>query len=226
MKTGWLMLLLLALAPAARAGGDPGLAREVEAVLRQAEKIWDQRDSARYFDDLWSKGSDVVYMSEWFYPVFYGREATAAYFKPQPMNLYAHRERYSNIEATYIAPDLAVATYQVRYDEHAQGRMPLGGWSRVVMMLRKEQGQWRILGQFDAPMSLISQVRRLQEEALSNDFLDYARAQNPGYDKQVAADKAMARRRSGLPWISGGGNTQPDAPASQPKPARQPGPGE
>lgn len=196
-------------AAATHAAGDPALAGEIEQVLRRAEKIWDQRDSARYFDELWSSRPDVVYMSEWFYPVLWGRDAAAAYFKPAKQNLYAHRERYSNVEAVRIADDLAMATYHLRYDEHAAGRLPLGGWSRVIALFRREQGQWKILGQFDAPMSLISQVRRLQEEALSADFLEYARAQNPNYDKEVAADPAIKRRRGGLPWL-GGGNTQPE----------------
>lgn len=201
------------------APADAVLAGEIESVLRRQEQVWDQRDSAGVFDQFWSKRPDVVFMSEWFHPVFYGREATEAYFKPQPMNLYAHRERYSNVEATYLAPDLAVATYHVRYDEHAQGRLPLGGWTRVVAVMRKEDGQWKHFGQFETAMSLISQVRRLQEEALSPDFVEFARKQNPNYDKEIAADKAMARRRSGLPWM-GGGNTQPDMPAPAPKPAQ------
>ena len=220
MSKLWSMLLTAGLLAGASAPAlsDDALAREIEAVLRRQEQMWDRRDGAGVFDQLWSKQPDVVFMSEWFYPVFYGREATEAYFKPQPANLYAHRERYSNVEATLLAPDLAVATYHVRYDEHAQGRLPLGGWTRVVAVMHRENGQWTFLGEFETPMSLISQVRRLQEEALSPDFVDFARQQNPDYDKQVAADKAIARRRSGLPWM-GGGNTQPEAPQA-PKPAR------
>jgi len=41
---------------------------------------------------------------------------------------------------------------------------------------------------------------RLQEEALPDDFPDFARRQNPDYDKQVAADKGIGKRREGPQW--------------------------
>jgi hypothetical protein len=71
----------------------------------------------------------------------------------------ADRERYANIEAQYLAPDLALATWHVRYDMRA--------------------------------------ITRIHEESLDPDFAEFARRQNPYYDKQVTADKAIAARRAG-----------------------------
>ena len=199
--TALALALLVTIAPAS---ADDALVREIESVLRRAEAIYDLNDSNRYFDELWSKDENLVFMSEQFYPVFYGRKNVEAYFKPPVKNLYAYRERYSNLQAQYLKPDLALATYHVRYDMHAITRIPLGGWARIIAVMRREEGQWKFLTQYEASMSAISQARRIHEEALSPDFVEFARKQNPNYDKQVAADKAIARRHGGVPWKSGG----------------------
>lgn len=201
-------LLVVAAAPA-RAQSDAALVKEIEPVLRRAEVLYDRNDSVAYFDELWSQDQNLVFMSEQFYPVFYGRKPVEAYFKPPLKNLYAYRERYANLEATYLAPDLAAVTYHVRYDMHAITRTPLGGWSRIFAIMRKENGAWKFQAQFETPMSLISQARRTHEEALSADFLEFSRQQNPKYDEQVARDRKIRQRRGdGVPWVTAGENIQ------------------
>jgi len=211
-RTQWLAgigcLLLLTAAPAS-AQSDSALAREIESVLRRAEVLYDRNDSVAYFDELWSQDDNLVFMSEQFYPVFFGRKPVEAYFKPPLKNLYSYRERYANVEATYLAPDLADVTYHVRYDMHAITRTPLGGWSRIFAIMRKEDGGWKFQAQFETPMSLISQARRTHEEALSADFLEFSRQQNPKYDEQVARDRKIRQRRGeGVPWVTAGENIQ------------------
>jgi len=189
---------------------DPALVREIEAVLHRAEAIHDQNDSARLFDELWLQGPNIVFMSEQFYPVFYGREPVEAYFKPPGgRNMYAWRTRLSNVEAMYLAPDLAFATYEGRYDMHAYTRTPLGGWTRKVAIFQRTAEGWKYVADFETPMSLISQARRMHEEALSADFLAFSRRQNPQYDEQVARDRKIRQRRGeGVPWVSAGENIQ------------------
>lgn len=213
-------------APTGRAiaQSDPALAREIEAVLRRVEAIYDQNDSVRYFDELWLDDDNLVYMSEQFYPVFYGRAPVEAYFKPPGgRNMYAWRTRLSNVQAIYLAPDLAFATYEGRYDMHAITRTPLGGWTRKVGIFKRTAEGWKIVAELEAPMSLISQARRMHEEALSADFLEFSRRQNPKYDEQVARDRKIRQRRGeGVPWVTAGENTQqgpqrrPDRADAQP----------
>ena len=186
------------------------LVEQVTATLRCGEVVYDRNDSAAYFDQLWSRGPDLVFMSEQFFPVFYGRKPVEAYFKPPLKNLYAYRERYSNIEAMPVGPDLAVITYHVRYDMHAITRTALGGWSRIFAVMKKEGARWRFIAQFEAPMSLVSQARWTHEAALAADFPGFAHRQNPRYDEQVAKDKRIeARKGTGVPWVSAGENIQP-----------------
>jgi hypothetical protein len=206
-------LTLLASSHRADAAGDPALAREIEVTLRQGEAIYDRNESEEFFDELWSSDQNLVFMSEQFYPVFFGRRPVEAYFKPPLKNLYAYRERYSNVEAMYLERDLAAVTYHVRYDMHAITRTALGGWSRIFAIMQKEQNRWRFVAQFETPMSMISQARWTHEAAIAPDFLEFSRRQNPAYDAQVARDrKIQSRKGAGVPWVSAGENVQQVAP--------------
>lgn len=207
----FMLIAASALCWSAAAAADETLVREIEQTLRRGEAIYDQNASERFFDELWSKDENLVFQSEQFYPVFYGRRSVEAYFKPPMKNLYGYRERYSNVQAQLLKPDLALATYHVRYDMHAITRIPLGGWARIVAIMRREDGLWKFVAQYEASMSAISQARRIHEEALAPDFVEFARRQNPNYDKQVAADKGIEKRRGGVTWKSGA------APAAAPQ---------
>jgi hypothetical protein len=64
-------------------------------------------------------------------------------------------------------------------------------------------------------MGLISQARIMQEMAVSNDFEDFARQQNPDYDKLIKADKRLQMRKKGvIPWMLGG-TSQPTLPKKE-----------
>jgi hypothetical protein len=221
LRAGLALLLGLSALHAGRpaeAHVDPALTREIEAVLRGVEAVYDRNDSPAYFDTFWAPGDNLAYMSEQFFPVFYGRRAVEAYFKPpEGRNMYAWRTRLSSVQAMYLAPDVAIATYQARFDMHAYTRTPLGGWTRKVGIFERTPAGWRYLAELEAPMSLISQARRVHEEALAADFLAFSRRQNPGYDAQVAKDrKIQARRGDGTPWVTAGENTPTGYPRTEP----------
>lgn len=223
-----ILCVLLSIAPCIAAETFPATA--ISAAIRKAETIVNTQGYAAFMDQMFVADKEIMVQSEEFFPVFYGREQVAAYFKPPTENLYAHRELYSNIEGTLLRPGLALVTWHNRYDMQAVGRLPVGGWSRMVAVMRKVADDWKFVSLVQSPMSLISQARRIQEEAVSPDFLQYARRQNPDYDALVAADKRIASRRAGLPWITGGGNTQegaernPAAATSSPESSTQPSP--
>jgi len=189
---------------------------EIAAAIEHAEAVANERGYAAFMDEMFVTDQNIVVQSEEFYPIFYGRERVEQYFKPPTENLYAHREQYSNVEGTLLRPGLALVTWHNRYDMQAVGRLPVGGWSRMVAVMRETDAGWKFVTLVQSPMSLISQARRTQEEAVSPDFLDYARRQNPDYDELVANDKRIKSRRAGLPWISGGGSTQDAAQGQRP----------
>jgi hypothetical protein len=215
-----LLCALLAAPPSGAADTFP--ADEITAAIEKAENTVNTRGYAAFMDDMFVPDKDIMVQSEEFFPIFYGRDQVSAYFKPPTDNLYAHREQYSNVEGTLLRPGLALVTWHNRYDMQAVGRLPVGGWSRMIGVMRRTPDGWKFVSLVQAPMSLISQARRIQEEAVSPDFLDYARRQNPDYDALVAGDKRIASRRAGLPWLTGGGNTQDGAQGKPPVPSPNP----
>ena len=108
---------------------DDELTAEIKAVLDRMAEIYrdDPNGSRQVYEELWLQDDNLVYMSEQFIPVFYGADDVAPYWTPAWDTLYGYREVYSNVQATSLAPDIALATFEVRYDMHAVTRTPLGG---------------------------------------------------------------------------------------------------
>ena len=75
----------------------------------------------------------------------------------------------------------------------------------MLTVFRETEDGWKIQAEVQLPMSMISQSRRLHELAVSSDFGEFARVQNPEYEEQVAADPRIMRRTQGVvPWELGG----------------------
>ena len=85
----------------------------------------------------------------------------------------------------------------------------------MMTMFRKTESGWKIQAEIQLPMGLISQSRILEELAVSPDFEEFARQQNPNYDTQIKADKRLKMRKAGvIPWMLGG-TSQPTLPDSK-----------
>jgi len=217
LNTG--LLLCLGVGASVQATEDKELAQELLNVLKQRQEIYakDANASPRVLEELWVDSDNIVLVSEEFQPFFHGRKEVTPYFNPPEKNLYAYREIVSNPRATLLAPDLATVTYDLRYDMQPIGKPPMGGMSHMMTMLRKTDDGWKIQAEVQLPMGLISQSRILQEMAVSPDFVDYARTQNPTYDAQIAADKRLKMRKAGVvPWMLGG-TSQPTLPSKDEK---------
>lgn len=204
---GLLFCAGLCATPATWATEDQALADELLELLKQRQAIYDADPNAspRVFEEMWLDADNIVLVSEEFHQIFHGRDEVTPYFNPPKPNLYAYREIVSNPRATYLEPDLATVTYDLRYDMQPVGMPPMGGMSHMMTMFRKTADGWKIQAEVQLPMGLISQSRILQEMAVSPDFLDFARRQNPNYDEQVASDKRLQMRKKGVvPWMIGG----------------------
>jgi hypothetical protein len=212
-----IVLLAGAILPVANATEDPELAQELLEVLSQRQAIYDAdpNASAKVFDTMWLDADNIVLVSEEFHPRLHGRDKVTPYFNPPEPNLYAYREIVSNPRATWLADDLATVTYDLRYDMQPIGKPAMGGMSHMMTMFRKTADGWKIQAELQLPMGLISQSRILQEMAVSPDFEDFAREQNPDYDELIANDKALKRRKEGvIPWMLGG-TSQPTLPSAE-----------
>lgn len=184
------------------AQADEQLEAEIQSVLDRMDAIYrkDPNGSRRIFDELWLQDENIVYLSEQFVNSFYGYGPVASYWKPSWNTLYGYREQYSNLRVTRISPNIALATFDNRYDMHAVTRTPLAGWTRLTLVMHRVEDDWKIQQFYETPMSLLSQGRRIHEEALDPGFSDYARGQNPQYDEMVAADENIKARKESVPW--------------------------
>lgn len=184
------------------ANADEQLEKEIQPLLDRMAEIYaeDPNGSRLIFDELWLQDENIMYLSEQFENSFYGYGPVAAYWKPSWNTLYGYRELYSDLRVTRIDDDIALATFNIRYDMHAVTRTPLGGNSRLTLVLRKLDDEWKIQQFYETPMSLLSQGRMIHEQALDPDFADFARKQNPQYDEFIANDASINARKSGKPW--------------------------
>lgn len=214
---GFILILNAVLFRAAFATEDPELAAELLEFLKQRQAIYDKdpNSSSEVFKQMWLDQDNVVLVSEEFHTPFHGRDAVTPYFNPPKPNLYAYREIVSNPRATWLEDNLATVTYDLRYDMQPIGKPPMGGMSHMMTMLRKTSDGWKIQAELQLPMGLISQSRILQEMAVSADFEDFARQQNPEYDELISKDKRLQMRKKGvIPWMLGG-TSQPTLPSKE-----------
>jgi ketosteroid isomerase-like protein len=165
------------LAPAARAdshyedkadavaAGEKKLAAEITAFLEAYESAYDNQDY-RTVKSMWLDDGQPIYMAEEVPFPLYGRERLDKYFNPAPGRriLDGIDNRYSEVRAKYLAPDLAVATYRLDYDIKLVGQPAVRGWDRVMAVFARKDGRWLLTAYAEAPMGPATMVRRMMKE--------------------------------------------------------------
>ncbi len=134
---------------------DEQLEKEIQPVLDRMAEIYrdDPNGSRLLFDELRLQDENILYFSEQFVNSFYGYGPVVAYWKPNWNTLYAYREQYSNLRATLVAPDIALATMDLRYAMHAVTRTPLAGVSIVSHTINAVNGLTSPLQSIDSASS-------------------------------------------------------------------------
>ena len=182
----WVWLIVLSflgglhMTTPAAADDNAQLVKEIEDLLRQTEQIWDEGDYAK-LKELWDGDDPMpIYMPEEVENPVIGWEKLEKYWNPRPgvKFLEGIRNRYSNVQAKYLAPDLAVATYELRYEMQVVGQKPTAGWDRMMAVFRKKPDGWRYVAYVEAPLNPITQMRRMSREAVSDDFADFVAEHN------------------------------------------------
>ena len=85
-------------------------------------------------------------------------------------------ERYREIRAKQIAPDLAVVACWVRHDMKLRGPMKAtGGDARVMSVFRKKPEGWRFIAYAEGPMSPVLFMHKLYEMNVSPGFDEFNR---------------------------------------------------
>lgn len=142
------------------------LEQELSAFLERYAAIYNRQ---AYVDllEMWdTRDPDVFYMAEEVDPPMYGWPAIRAYFD-RPGSLDGIRNEYSEVRARHLAPDLALATYKLRFDIAVKDMQPLSSFDRVVAVFRRCDGEWKLTAYAEAPQAPLTMLRKLAKNSKS-----------------------------------------------------------
>lgn len=154
---------------------------QIEAFLTAYAEAYNRQDYAALLD-LWDADDpDVLYLAEEVDPPMQGWDALRRYFNPRPgvQVLDGIRNRYSQVRARELAPGLALATYRLDFEIKVSGLKAMASWDRVVAVFRNRGTGWRLAAYAEAPMSPLTMVRRMLQDAVTGDFPDFVARQQP-----------------------------------------------
>ncbi len=155
------------------------LGAELQAWLDGYAEVYNRQDYAALLE-LWDRDDpDVIYLAEEIDPPMHGWARLNAYFNPKPgvKVLDGIRNRYSQVRARYLAPDLAMATYRLDFDIKVKGMPAMTSWDRVMAVFRRKDGAWKMVAYGEAPMAPLTMVRRMLQQAVPGDFNEFLKEQ-------------------------------------------------
>jgi ketosteroid isomerase-like protein len=144
---------------------------------------YDQGLSAEDYETLlsmWDRDfGGAIYMAEEVDPPMHGWDRINKYFNPVPgvKILDGIFNEYTDVRASYLADDLAVATYHLRFDLKVRRQPAMSSWDRVMAVLRRKDGEWKLVAYAEAPMAPLTMVRRMLQDKVPAEFEDYLEAQ-------------------------------------------------
>ena len=142
------------------------LEREITAFLERYAAIYNRQAYAELLEMWDTRDTDAFYMAEEVDPPMYGWPAIRAYFD-RPGSLDGIRNEYSEVRARYLAPDLALATYKLRFDIAVRDMKSLSSFDRVVAVFRRCDGEWKLTAYAEAPQAPLTMVRKLAKNSKS-----------------------------------------------------------
>ena len=174
------------------------LEAEITALLSRYAEAYSRQDYAAVLG-FWDRDDpDVFYIAEEIDPPMRGWKLIDAYFA-RPGVVDGIRYEYDKVRADLLAPDLAIATYNMRFDLKVKNMNPMAGFDRVVAVFRRRNGEWKFARYVEAPQAPMTMVRKfgrtaktvtperqkevlktiqtMQEEAVPADFADWLEAQ-------------------------------------------------
>lgn len=161
-----------ALAQDAETDGSANIAAEVSAVIEGAAARWTAQESESVLE-LWDQDdSQLMYLAAERDDWLIGWNEVSGYITPSGPNsaLEAMRKRVSNIRVKQIAPDLAIATWEMHLDMKFRGRPAIGNNLRLNAVLRQTPKGWRFIHYAEAPMTPLVYIQKFYERDVEPDF--------------------------------------------------------
>ena len=158
---------------------DAALSAELRQFLNAYATAYNRQDYEALLG-MWDEAYlHPVYLAEEVDPPMLGWRRIRGYFNPKPgfTVLDGIRNTYSDVRANYLAEDIAIATYKLRFDIKVKRQKAMSSWDRVMAVFRRHDGQWKLVAYAEAPMAPLTMVRRMLQEQVPEDFADYIEQQ-------------------------------------------------
>jgi len=154
--------------PLQPAGRETTLDRELTAFLARYAEAYNRQDYPALLQMWDAEDPDVFYMAEELDPPMHGWKTIRAYFSRSGA-LDGIRNEYSNVRAHYVATDVAVATYRLRFDIKVKNLEPLSSFDRIMAVFRRKDGEWKLIAYAEAPQAPLTMIRKALKTSKSLD---------------------------------------------------------
>ncbi len=143
----------------------------VSTVIHETAERWNSQDFASVLE-LWDPDEPVpFYLAEEQDDWFIGWERLRGYLdppRPSPA-VQGIREEMRDIHVKQIAPDLALAAWNMHFEMKIIGQPPIGEEVRVSAVLRRTDAGWRYIHWAESPMTAMMYIKKLFERDVDHD---------------------------------------------------------
>ncbi len=158
---------------------------ELSAEIAQFLETYAEAYNIQDFETLlgmWDGNfAEPIYMAEEVDPPLHGWDRINKYFNPVPgvQILDGIRNEYTEVRASYLSDDIAVATYRLDFDIKVVRQEAMSSWDRILAVFRKVDGDWKLVAYAEAPMAPLTMVRRMLHKAVPDDFDEFIKNHQP-----------------------------------------------
>ena len=161
-------LLLFALVAGCATTPPANLDQEITTFLVRYAEAYNREDYVTLLE-MWDQDDpNAFYMAEELDPPMHGWKTIRAYFARTGV-LDGIRNEYSSVRAHLVAPDVAVATYRLRFDIKVKTLPPLSSFDRIMAVFRKKGGEWKMIAYAEAPQAPLTMIRKALKTSKSLD---------------------------------------------------------
>ncbi len=154
--------------PMEATGNQSTLDQELTAFLAKYAEAYNREDYTALLR-MWDQDDPYAfYMAEEIDPPMHGWKTIRAYFARSGV-IDGIRNEYTNVRAHLVAPDVAVATYRLRFDIKVKNLQPLSSFDRIMAVFRKKNGEWKMIAYAEAPQAPLTMVRKALKTSKSLD---------------------------------------------------------
>ena len=146
--------------------------KDIEAVLGDLCACWNRLDQPA-IRELWDlEEKEPYFLPQEIKDPIIGWENLAAYYAAAQARLVSCSMRVWGVHAKLLAPNLALALYQMHWNGEIKGFDHLFGIdSRVTATFRKRDGRWMICHYVEAPAAPMLHLQKYYAANVDEDFI-------------------------------------------------------